>query len=416
MWEALQHITAEGRLINYLSIPLISALVGWITNVLALKMTFYPLKFVGVWRLGWQGIIPAKAGVMAGKAVDLLTKNLISTEERFDQIEPERVAEELEPTLNRLVVQIVNDVMEQEAPALWESTPMLVRERMYRRVSESLPEVVEDIFQEIKSHITELFDLRGMVIDELEGDKELLNQMFLRVGEKEFQFIERSGFYFGFLFGVIQMFLFFTANEVLAPGNSWVGWTLPAAGLFVGWATNALALKMIFEPLRPRQIGPWVIQGLFIRRQLEVADEYARIVANHILTAPKIFETMVSGKRSERLSRLIQMHVKQAVDQTLGMAKQVVQLSYGARTYINIKRGVSKKFVEEMPHFMQHMFPYAEEALDIENTLRSRMQGLPSLDFVSFLRPVFQEDEWKLILVGAVLGFLAGLAQMILVF
>ncbi|MEZ4852454.1 MAG: hypothetical protein R3B93_28515 [Bacteroidia bacterium] len=74
MWESISHTLSNPEFWQFASIPFISALVGWITNVLALKMTFYPLEFAGVWKLGWQGIIPAKAGKMAGKSVDLLTK------------------------------------------------------------------------------------------------------------------------------------------------------------------------------------------------------------------------------------------------------------------------------------------------------------------------------------------------------
>ena len=32
---------------QYLSIPVIAALIGWSTNWLAIKMTFYPLEVLG---------------------------------------------------------------------------------------------------------------------------------------------------------------------------------------------------------------------------------------------------------------------------------------------------------------------------------------------------------------------------------
>jgi hypothetical protein len=44
------------------------------------------------------------------------------------------------------------------------------------------------------------------------------------------------------------------------------------------------------------------------------------------------------------------------------------------------------------------------------------MVQLPPDEFQDLLRPCFQEDEWKLILLGGVLGLLAGLAQLIFVF
>jgi hypothetical protein len=76
----------------YLSIPLTSAIVGWGTNVLALKMTFYPIEFIGIKPFGWQGIIPSKAKKMSGISVDLWTTKLIDVQELFSQIDPEMIA------------------------------------------------------------------------------------------------------------------------------------------------------------------------------------------------------------------------------------------------------------------------------------------------------------------------------------
>jgi len=50
----------------------------------------------------------------------------------------------------------------------------------------------------------------------------------------------------------------------------------------------------------------------------------------------------------------------------------------------------------------------------MENTLRDRMAGLSYKDFQGFLRPVFQEDEFKLILVGVILACMAGFLQQLL--
>ena len=72
--------------------------------------------------------------------------------------------------------------------------------------------------------------------------------------------------------------------------------------------------------------------------------------------------------------------------------------------------------MEDLRVIISRVFNYAEEALDLENTLREKMQALPPLEFAGFLHPIFEEDEWKLITVGAILGGLAGLAQLYLLF
>ena len=77
----------------YLSMPLISALVGYATNVIAIKMMFYPVEFFGKPPLlGWQGIIPRRAAKMAAISVDTITTHLITQEEIFDRLDPDRVA------------------------------------------------------------------------------------------------------------------------------------------------------------------------------------------------------------------------------------------------------------------------------------------------------------------------------------
>lgn len=48
--------------------------------------------------------------------------------------------------------------------------------------------------------------------------------------------------------------------------------------------------------------------------------------------------------------------------------------------------------------------------------MAERMRALPSEDFQNLLRPCFQEDEIKLILIGGVLGALAGLGQLVWIF
>ncbi|MBQ5576933.1 MAG: hypothetical protein IIT37_12865, partial [Bacteroidales bacterium] len=72
----------------YILIPLISAVIGYVTNVIAIKMTFYPLDYKGIRPFfGWQGIIPSKATKMAEKSVDLLTRDLFNPKDVFARLD-----------------------------------------------------------------------------------------------------------------------------------------------------------------------------------------------------------------------------------------------------------------------------------------------------------------------------------------
>lgn len=417
-------LEAISNFINYLwehpsitLLPLISAIIGWGTNVLALKMTFYPLEFIGFtfkgfeaigWKglppIGWQGIIPSKAESMASKATDMITTKLIDVEDQFARINPAIVAKEMESSILRLAREITNDVMTQHIP-MWKLIPNSQKEKIYARAAEEIPAVIEEIMEEVKVNITEVFDLKAMAVNHLKNNKDLLNRIFLEVGDKEFTFIERSGFYFGFIFGIIQAVIW-------VYWGAW--WQLPLGGLLVGYLTNVLALKMIFSPVNPINILGIKIQGLFIKRQKEVSRGYSKLISDNIMTMDNVFTQMFKGEGADKLLKIIAKHSQEGIDKTAGFNSALIKFTSGTDTYDEIKVIAINRFIEAAPEQIHLVFDYAKQALDIEETMYTRMTSLPPAEFVDFLRPVFQEDEWKLILTGAILGLVAGFLQLMI--
>lgn len=371
-------------------------------------MTFYPVEFVGIKPfLGWQGIVPAKAAKMAEKSVDLMTTKLIDVQELFSKIDPQRVAEDLQPVLERIARQMIDDVMKREAWAMWLTTPPLVKETIYKRAVDQMPEVAERMMLDIRDNIEEFLDLKGLVVEHMTANKDLTNEIFLRCGSEEFKFIKISGLYFGFLFGIIQAIVWFF-------NDSW--WLLPLGGVIVGWATNWLALKMIFNPKQEIRVMGIKLHGLFIKRQNEVATEYSKIVSAEILTTERMFDRIFRGKASDELVTILHGHVKRSIDEQAGLSRAIYQIFAGTRKYDELKEMAASRFVESLPLSIHRTFEYTETALDLETTMREKMAGLSPDEFEGVLRPAFQEDEWILILVGAALGGLAGFAQLVFLF
>lgn len=387
-----------------LSIPIIAALVGWLTNKLAVWMTFYPLEYRGNRPFGWQGIIPSKAHKMASKAVELVTSKLISVEEEFEKLNAEEIVGEMRPQLDVLSKHIIDSVMQQELPLVWRLLPRTQKEQLYKETAAQFPEAISNVLLEVKSNIHELLDVNRMLVEGLTKDPEMLNRIFLKCGEKEFKFIEHSGRIFGFVFGLIQMLVW---NYY----QFW--WLLPIGGLVVGYLTNFLALKLIFRPVHPVKIGPIVIQGLFMKRQDEVSKEYANILATELLTSEQIFEFIVRTNGMDVLAELCRKHVKNIVDTTTGSTRKLIlKLAIGNTKYEKMKAVAAEMFVHALPASITTMFDYADKSLQIGETLENKLKSLSKLDFEDVLHPIFQEDEHILILVGAVLGAVAGFIQM----
>ena len=393
---------------KHLSIPFVAGFIGWATNWVAIKLTFKPLEFVGVRPvLGWQGIIPSKAGKMAEIFVEKTMFRLGTLKELFLSMEPELIGSHISRVMDGRLEAYTDEILYLRQPRVWRLLPRPVKEHIFARVREEMPKLIENLMADAADEIEDLIDFKDMLVTRLEGDKDLLNRLFLEAGSEEFKFIIRSGLYFGFLFGLIQLtvWIFY---------KSW--WVLPAFGIFVGYATNWLAINMIFRPLHPKRVWRWTIQGLFLRRQREVAAVWCKLVSTEIITLQHIVYAMLYGARAERAKELIQRHIRPVADRVLETYAPAGQVVVAEETLAEIRDAVGEKAVAVSTDPFDHWPFNRDRAQRAEELLRERMEGLPPQEFQDLLRPCFEEDELKLILTGAVLGLLAGIGQLVFVF
>jgi uncharacterized membrane protein YheB (UPF0754 family) len=417
----------DSELLKQISIPLFTGAIGYLTNWSGVWMLFYPVHFKG-FRLpglaataqllprkiqqipgvmhgavGWQGIIPSRAAKMGSIAVDKGIAKLGSPGEFYDQLEPEAIAEHILVTARGDIHDVVERILEREHPRLWRDLPPQVREGVHERVQQQLPRIVKDMTDDIGTNIDHLMDVKLMVIRHLEAHPELANKIFLEMGRKELRFIINFGFFFGLLQGIPLVFITEAVPE-------W--WVLPIGGVIIGYITNWVALWMIFEPVEPRRIGPFKVQGLFMRRQPEVADVYAGIIADEVVTLSHMGDELMHGRKSDRTRRLIENRLRPSVDRALGTARPLVRVAVGARQYDAIREGVATEAAEYAITPMKDEEFGRQQSSRVRVLIGARMREMMPRDFADMLRSVMKEDEWLLLLHGAVLGFGAGLLHL----
>jgi uncharacterized membrane protein YheB (UPF0754 family) len=417
----------DSELLKQISIPLFTGAIGYLTNWSGVWMLFYPVHFKGLrlpglaalaqllprkiqqvpgvmhGAVGWQGIIPSRAAKMGSIAVDKGIAKLGSPGEFYDQLEPEAIAEHILATARGDIRDVVERILEREHPQLWHDLPPQVREGVHQRVQQQLPRIVKDMTDDIGTNIDHLMDVKLMVIRHLEAHPELANKIFLEMGRKELRFIINFGFFFGLLQGIPLVFITEAVPE-------W--WVLPIGGVIIGYITNWVALWMIFEPVEPRRIGPCKIQGLFMRRQPEVADVYAGIIADDVVTLSHMGDELMHGRKSDRTRRLIENRLRPSVDRALGAARPLVRVAVGARQYDAIREGVATEAVEYAITPMKDPDFGRQQSSRVRELIAARMREMTPRDFADMLRSVMKEDEWLLLLHGAVLGFGAGLLHL----
>ncbi len=351
----------DSETLSLITIPLFSGAIGYLTNWSGVWMLFHPIRFYGFHvpglaavasimprkiqqipgvmhgGVGWQGIIPSRAAKMGSICVDKGIAKLGSAGDFYKQLEPDAIAEHILDTARGDIREVVERVMEREHPQLWRDVPPQLREAVHARVQRQLPDIVRTVTDEIGENIDQLLDVKLMVIRHIDENPELANRVFLDVGKKELRFMINAGFFLGFALGIPTAFITHTFPF-------W--WVLPICGVVVGYVTNWIGLWMIFEPVNERKIGPFKVHALFLRRQREIADVYAKIIADDIVTLGNIGEELLEGRRADRTRQMIETSMRPAIDRAVGITRSAVRVAVGADAYDAIRDSVAIEGVE----------------------------------------------------------------------
>ena len=165
-------------LADLISIPLFTGVIGYITNWTGVLMLFRPLRFYGIrvpglrylfpylprrvqvlplirydGRIGWQGIVPSRADKMASIAVDKGLAKLGSIHDFYRELEPDAIAEHLAAIAQAEIRDVVDHIMQQEHPQLWNDLPPLLKEAVFARVRSQLPGIVRQITDDIGENV-----------------------------------------------------------------------------------------------------------------------------------------------------------------------------------------------------------------------------------------------------------------------
>ena len=404
-WEEIKHDFGANWLI-YLSMPLVAAFVGWSTKIVALEMLYRPLEFKGIGPIGWQGIVPRRAGKVGSKTIELLTANLLKPEELLDRIDAQEAVEALRDPLVQAVDEISRDLAEQIRPGLWDSLPDAARKAIQSRIHNQAPRITENVLNEMKSDLSRYVDLQFLAVTTLVRNKDKLVKLMRGVSDDAMAFVRRSGIYFGLVIGVIQMFAWALFK------NPWI---MPAFGFAVGFISDYIALNMLFRPVHPtKYLGFIRFQGLLHAQRAKITRDYAKILADDLFSPEILFDGVIKGPGSDKMFALAAKEVDAAVDAQTGIAGPIVVLAVGTKRYRELKDRVVMLVLERLPSTLLEAKEYAGSVIDLENTIIEKMTLLTNEEYESILRPVFKDDEPLMIAVGAVLGGIVGEIQVLI--
>jgi uncharacterized membrane protein YheB (UPF0754 family) len=187
-------------------LPFIAALIGWMTNYIAVKMLFHPKepkKFIGI---AFQGVFPKRQHALAEKLGQLVADELFSISDVSAKIKEFATSDEAMNEVGKRIEMTIRNKLVQAFPML----AMFLSDEMVEKVTGLFKNELKDFLsatsQGMGEKLEENLNVQEMVKERVnafssEKLEELLNQLM----KKEFKFIELVGAILGFFIGCIQL-------------------------------------------------------------------------------------------------------------------------------------------------------------------------------------------------------------------
>lgn len=191
-----------------LSIPLISAFIGWFTNWIAIKMLFHPRLPVKVLGLTFQGIFPKRQHQFAQKLGKLVNEELLSFKDIEAKITDGSNVKALMPIVETHIDNFLRNKLATEMPII----SMFIGDKTIEQLKSVFMKELETLFPVLLTSYMEKLkhelDLEAIVTEKVSSfSSDKLEEILQAIMSKEFKFIEIIGAVLGFLIGILQVFI-----------------------------------------------------------------------------------------------------------------------------------------------------------------------------------------------------------------
>lgn len=193
-------------IIIIITIPIISGLIGWFTNYIAIKSLFRPLNTTNILGLKFQGLIPKRQKVISSRISKIIVDYLISNNDiilKFDdQNQIEKIKSKMIPILSSKIIDNI--------PMMFKSMAEPLIDKVLEKESTN---IIKELGNELNNHLFENINIKDIITKRLEEyNTKNLEKIMTKIAREEFRHIEFLGFLIGFILGVLQVILFIYLN------------------------------------------------------------------------------------------------------------------------------------------------------------------------------------------------------------
>lgn len=218
----------------------------------------------------------------------------------------------------------------------------------------------------------------------------------------------------------ISLTTFLSPNALIladsSDGTSSIIWLFPVLAALIGWVTNYLAIKMLFHPREEVKFLGICLQGVFPKRQKQLALKLGTLVSEELLSMEQITEKIKAHATSDETMDAIGKRIEMTIREKLVHAFPMLSMFLSDDMVEKVTNLFRKELKDFLSQSVDELSTKLENNLDISEVVREKVEGFSS-DKVEDLLFNLMKKEFKFIeIAGAVLGFAIGCVQVALTF
>ena len=191
-------------------------------------------------------------------------------------------------------------------------------------------------------------------------------------------------------------------------------YTLPLIGALIGWLTNYIAIKMLFHPKNEIKIFFFSLQGIFPKRQQALAEKLGQVVSTELVSAQEVTAHLKEKATSEAVLDHISMRIEEGIASRLPRIFPMLAMLMSGEITKKLKKALLEQISSLNEELIDKLSRELEEELDVQAIVEEKVSAFSSDKLEEILFSIMRREFKFVEVVGAVLGFLIGLIQILL--
>src|SRR6056297_3239387 len=180
---------------------------------------------------------------------------------------------------------------------------------------------------------------------------------------------------------------------------------LSIIGASIGYVTNVIAIKLLFRPVKPLKILGFKLQGVIPKRQTEISKSIGDTVEKELLSIEELVESFVTEEKIERLLDKIKIKIHTVIETKISEYPLILALKKPIIQYFN------KVMDEEGLDYVQDII----KEMSISKLIEEKINAFDLSKLEEIVLDIAKKELRHIELLGAVLGFIIGIVQGIIV-